>query len=283
MNDYAYYFPNEPGFSISKAKRADVHFVSDSHYHDTYEIYYLVSGTRRQFVNHTIYDMKKGDLILIPKGSIHKTAAIVKNQHTRYLINFSEEYAKSICSGMKLRSVDAVFGTTLISIPESRREYIVNLLERMEEEFCENSSEKYTEAMIKSYLTELFVFILRYNERKITNTVPESIPEKEIQLAAKYIYENFDKKLTLSSVAGYVHMSESYFSKKFKAVTGLNFSEYLTSTRIKAADELLLGTDKSISEIAELCGFPDPNYFGDIFKKHKGVSPRKYRKFKARI
>ena len=135
MNDYAYYFPNEPGFSISKAKRTDVHFVSDSHYHDTYEIYYLVSGTRRQFVNHTIYDMKKGDLILIPKGSIHKTAAIVKNQHTRYLINFSEDYTKSICSDMNLSSVDVVFGTTLISIPESRREYILNLLERIEEEF----------------------------------------------------------------------------------------------------------------------------------------------------
>jgi len=283
MNDYAYYFPNEPGFSISKAKRTDVHFVSDSHYHDTYEIYYLVSGNRRQFVNHTIYDMKKGDLILIPKGSIHKTAAIVKNQHTRYLINFSEEYTKSICSDMNLSSVDVVFGTTLISIPESRREYILNLLERIEEEFCENYSEKYTDAMIKSYLTELFVFILRYNNRKITDTVPESIPEKEIQLAARYIYENFDKKLTLSSVASFVHMSESYFSKKFKAVTGLNFSEYLISTRIKAADEMLLGTDKSISEIAETCGFSDPNYFGDVFKKHKGVSPRKYKKFKARI
>ena len=283
MNDYAYYFPNEPGFSISKAKRTDVHFVSDSHYHDTYEIYYLVSGTRRQFVNHTIYDMKKGDLILIPKGSIHKTAAIVKNQHTRYLINFSEDYTKSICSDMNLSSVDVVFGTTLISIPESRREYILNLLERIEEEFCENYSEKYTDAMIKSYLTELFVFILRYNNRKSTDTVPESIPEKEIQLAARYIYENFDKKLTLSSVASFVHMSESYFSKKFKAVTGLNFSEYLISTRIKAADEMLLGTDKSISEIAETCGFSDPNYFGDVFKKHKGVSPRKYKKFKARI
>ncbi|MBR2180729.1 MAG: helix-turn-helix transcriptional regulator [Oscillospiraceae bacterium] len=283
MNDYAYYFPNEPGFSISKAKRTDVHFVSDSHYHDTYEIYYLVSGTRRQFVNHTIYDMKKGDLILIPKGSIHKTAAIVKNQHTRYLINFSEDYTKSICSDMNLSSVDVVFGTTLISIPASRREYILNLLERIEEEFCENYSEKYTDAMIKSYLTELFLFIFKYNNRKITETVPESIPEKEIQLAARYIYENFDKKLTLSSVASFVHMSESYFSKKFKAVTGLNFSEYLISTRIKAADEMLLGTDKSISEIAETCGFSDPNYFGDVFKKHKGVSPRKYKKFKARI
>ena len=123
------------GFSIGKAKRSDVHFVSDSHYHDTYEIYYLVSGTRRQFVNHTIYDMKKGDLILIPKGAIHKTTAIVNNPHTRYLINFSEKYISSVCDDMDISSVDEVFKTTLISIPEPRREYILTLFERIDEEF----------------------------------------------------------------------------------------------------------------------------------------------------
>lgn len=283
MDTSAYYFPGEPDFSIGKAKRADVHFVSDSHYHNTYEIYYLVSGTRRQFVDHTIYDMKKGDLILIPKGSIHKTTAIVKNPHTRYLINFSEEYAESICREMGEKSVKSVFDTTVISIPESRREYILSLFDRMEEEYLERKSDKYADAMIKNYLSELFVFILRYNKRKRGGDIPEEIPEKEIQTAARFIYDNYDKDITLSKVAGYVHMSESYFSKKFKSVTGLNFSEYLVSTRMKRADELLLNTNKSIADIAAICGFSDANYFGDVFKKRKGVSPNKYRKFKGRM
>ncbi len=265
-------------FSIDRAKRSDITFVSDSHYHDTYEIYYLVSGTRRQFVNHTIYDMKKGDLILIPKGAIHKTTAIFKNPHTRYLINFSEKYVASICKEIGLHSIETIFATTLISIPESRREYILNLFERIDEELHTSNSDNYGLAMIKSYLTELFVFILRYNSGAETVPSPDSIPEEEIQLAAKYIFENYEKKLTLASVANYVHMSETYFSKKFKTVTGFNFSEYLVSTRIKAADEMLLNTNKSISEISEACGFSDANYFGDVFKKRKGISPLNYRK-----
>lgn len=275
--DYgAYYFSGEPDFSIGKAKRADVRFVSDSHYHDTYEIYYLVSGTRRQFVNHTIYDMKKGDLILIPKGSIHKTTAIAENPHTRYLVNFSESFSDGICKALG-ESIGAVFETMIISVPESRRAYLLNLFEKMEEEYKTKGADKYADAMIRNYLSELFVFILRRSDVK----VPDDIPEKQIQSAARFIYDNYDKDITLAKAAKHVHMSESYFSKKFKAVTGLNFSEYIVSTRIKKADELLINTNKSVSEIAELCGFSDANYFGDVFKKKKGLSPNKYRKSKS--
>ena len=42
--------------------------------------------------------------------------------------------------------------------------------------------------------------------------------------------------------------------------------------------ELLLETNKSITDIAFECGFNDSNYFGDSFRKIKGISPRKYRK-----
>ena len=281
MSSDAHYFPGESGFSISKAKRADVLFVSDSHYHDTYEIYYLVSGTRRQFVDHTIYDMNKGDLILIPKGAIHKTTAIAENPHTRYLINFSREFADNICREIGEESVTDVFGVTLISIPEAKREYVLGLFEYMEDEYKVRKADKYADAMIRKYLSELFVFVLRHNKRKSDTEAPEEIPEKEIQAAARFIYDNYNTSITLSKVAEYVHMSESYFSKKFKLVTGLNFSEYLVSTRIKMADELLVNTKKSITEIAEMCGFSDANYFGDVFKKKKGVSPSRYRKFKT--
>ncbi len=44
---------------------------------------------------------------------------------------------------------------------------------------------------------------------------------------------------------------------------------------------MLLNTNQSITEIAEKCGFNDSNYFGDAFRKVKGVSPNKYRKNKG--
>ncbi len=42
--------------------------------------------------------------------------------------------------------------------------------------------------------------------------------------------------------------------------------------------ELLLNTEKTVTEISDLCGFHDPNYFGDAFRRATGLSPRDYRK-----
>lgn len=267
-------------FFINKAKRTKERYVADSHYHNAYEIYYLVSGSRRYLVNHTIYDIKKDDMILVPKGTIHKTTSMQKHTHTRFLINFSDEFVKSICDEMGKDAIEKVFEITKISVPESRREYVLGLFERMKEEKEGEDADGYSEFLIKNYLSELFVFINRYNRK----TTPEiGITEEKIQKAAKYIYENYNKDITLADVANYVYMSESYFSKKFKRVTGLNFSEYLTNVRIKKADEMLLETQLTISEIAQECGFRESNYFGDVFKKLKGISPNKYRKFKGKL
>jgi YesN/AraC family two-component response regulator len=46
---------------------------------------------------------------------------------------------------------------------------------------------------------------------------------------------------------------------------------------------MLLSTSKSITEIAIECGFGDGNYFGDAFKKIKGVAPRVYRNMQGMI
>ena len=72
-------------------------------------------------------------------------------------------------------------------------------------------------------------------------------------------------------------ISRSYLSKKFKQTTGFGFKEYLLNVRIKEACRLLLETNHSITDIAFACGFNDSNYFGDAFRRIKGISPNKYR------
>lgn len=276
------YLPSEKDFSIAKASRPDVRYICDSHYHDTYEIYYLVSGTRRQFVDHKIYDIKKGDMILIPKRVIHKTTAIDHHKHTRYLLSFSEQFVRDICMGIGADSLEQVFSSVKITIPESRRDYILSLFDKISEECIPGNADLFSSRMMKNYLSELLIYIARYHLKNPEDRAVSEIREERIQQAAKYICDNFERNISLAEVANHVYMSETYFSKKFKKVTGLKFSEYLTSVRIRKADELLLETELSIAHIAEACGFSDTNYFGDVFKRVKGVSPLRYRKFQGK-
>ena len=73
-------------------------------------------------------------------------------------------------------------------------------------------------------------------------------------------------------------MSKSHFCRKFKFVTGLRYSEYVTNVRITNSEKLLRETNLPITEISERCGFNDSNYFASVFKRLKGITPYKYAK-----
>jgi YesN/AraC family two-component response regulator len=102
--------------------------------------------------------------------------------------------------------------------------------------------------------------------------------DADILRATKYIYKNFRSPLTLEEVSAVASLSPTYFSKKFKQITGMGFKEYLNYVRLKHAQAALLTTDNSITDIALEYGFNDSNYFKDVFKKVYGKSPREFRK-----
>ena len=95
--------------------------------------------------------------------------------------------------------------------------------------------------------------------------------------AKKYIYDNYHlEDICLKSVASAVNLSPTYFSALFKKDVGINFIDYLTNVRIDKAKELLCCTSLQISQIACRVGFSDYRYFGQIFKKHTGKTPREF-------
>jgi two-component system response regulator YesN len=88
-----------------------------------------------------------------------------------------------------------------------------------------------------------------------------------------FIKENIETELELEKVAGNFGLSVYYFSRTFKEVTGINFSEYVNKCRIDMAKELLSNGEMNVKEVCYKIGYNDPNYFSKVFKKYEGVSP----------
>lgn len=270
----------ENGLKITRVKREAYFNMKQAHIHESHEIYYLVSGERNFTINDQIKRIQKGDLVIIPSGELHRTTFYAGNTHERVAIMFSDEILGEFYNKFGREYMKQVMDSYFIHIPDGRRGYVEDLMNRMMYE--SETIDELSELMERVYFKELMLFLIRcykngddYENLDVANEL--------IQNAAKFIYENSNKNLTLDSVSKRFGMSSSYFSKKFKQITGFGFKEYVTGVRIKEASNMLLTTTKSITDIATSCGFNDSNYFGDAFRKVKGMSPNKYRKNKGVI
>lgn len=83
--------------------------------------------------------------------------------------------------------------------------------------------------------------------------------------------------ITLESAAAMCRMSPAYFSRRFKQVLGMNFSEYGRVHRLHLAARRLVTSNVAVSEIAYSLGFSSPAHFSARFLKRFGMSPRQYR------
>ena len=96
----------------------------------------------------------------------------------------------------------------------------------------------------------------------------------------EYIKNNPSEKITIEMLCKKFFFTKSNLFRRFKLAMDCSISEYIYFVKIGLAKDLLYKTNKSIEEIAFLCGFSSLNYFSLMFKKKVGVSPANYRKTK---
>ena len=113
--------------------------------------------------------------------------------------------------------------------------------------------------------------------------IPEQLsPSSDtMQLAIEHINRHIFEALTIDGICAAVHTSKYHFCRQFKKATGFTVMEYILKTRLILARDMLLKTDKTISEISESCGFSSVSYFSRVFRQEMGMSPLKYRKEKS--
>ena len=115
---------------------------------------------------------------------------------------------------------------------------------------------------------QVFMQVSSESEDKITGV---------IKTVLDFIDANIEGDLSLTLVSAMVYHSPTYFSKMFKRVMGVNYSEYVMKQRMIRAKNLLVETSNRINSIAALVGFDSVSYFVRTFKKTYGDSPSEFR------
>lgn len=110
------------------------------------------------------------------------------------------------------------------------------------------------------------------------NGAEEQTNRALIERAAALIRARYAEALTLPQIMEGAPVSRGWFMRLFRRYMGTTPYNYLLTTRITRAKELLVMTDQSVAEIAAQVGFPDANNFSTRFTAVVGQSPLQYRK-----
>lgn len=236
------------------------------HYHNLFELYYMCEGRCNYFIDDETFEIRSGDLVLIPEGVIHNTI-YSEGGHERKLLNVSH--------GLIPKSAERVLDRICyLYRNDNIAEELRRIFGEIEREYL--LGDEFSEDMLRARLTMLFTLLAR-NENQAGGRCEGG--SRAVRRAVKYIQENYSLPITLSSVAEECSVSAEHLCREFKKETGFGFSEYLRTIRLQRAEELLSENPMiKVSEVAEDCGFSDSNYFSCVFAKaHGGISPIKYR------
>ena len=103
------------------------------------------------------------------------------------------------------------------------------------------------------------------------------LPLSLINSTVDYIREHHHERLTVEDLATQAGLSPRQLHRKFRDVFGLSVQDFLIKTRVQAASDALLHSDLSIAQIATDFGFCDQSAFTQLFRKHTGLTPLRFR------
>ena len=240
------------------------------HWHEFYEIEYVISGRAKQIINGKEYQVVPGSVTLISPVDFHSYREIDKTEPLHIInIKFQDLFLpQAVRNDIYMHK-----GAKIAHFLEDRFHSMVSLAY---EEFFGNAYGRDT--VIMNVITQLCIIIMRQVLSAEDLEKSNEMAHSPIQEAVLYVRTHFRDNISAEAVAKTVHLSPNYFSEYFKKQTGEKFSLFVLRLRVDFAANLLKITDLSVKEIAFESGFNSAAYFSNTFKEFYGMSPDRYRK-----
>lgn len=246
------------------------------HWHDAIEIIYVLKGSILIDIDTDSYEILEDEIEIVNTEQTHR---IYSNEKNRVLVfkidpHFFEKYYSDI-ENMFFYTNTSDEGAQSDKSYDKLRIFLSKIL--CEEVQKVDDYDKFIEKSLVELLFHLlnnFHYLLYENEDINQNNM---LLERYHRIS-KYIYNNYNKNITLKDIANTEFLSTHYLSHEIKYATGLSFTDLLNLTRVEESVKLLLDSDKSISEISYYIGFSHTRYFNKHFKAYYNCTPLQFRK-----
>lgn len=231
------------------------------HWHLECELIYVQTGEVTVSHNNTAYHLQKEDCIFINSGEIH-------------YIKGSEDSITDIL----------MFDTALLGnispkhfqllYPRLRHHYpVMEYFHAIRDEL--KKKKEFYDVKVSCLMTDFIIDIFRHEPLCEQKQLKDSSSIENYKNLLSEIEEKCSY-ITFEDACDFMGLSKPYFSRFFKNISGMTFSQYLNIIRLEKAIQLLNHNTEnlSITQIASSCGFDTIRHFNRVFKDFTGLSPR---------
>ena len=255
-----------------------------------FQLFYMVRGHVRWRLDENEVDFDSRQWLVIPPGEVRccDAHALQSCEYYWMRLKFS---ADTPLPGMTLSQTDQIHkalariqGPSFAASPVSIR-YLKNLREAHQAPVADHAS-----LMAQALLHALLVILVRDYAACESTSLTDPVLSKEVQTLVTWlesqVNESVDKDESASGdfirLAKRFRLSPAVLQARFNQETGYSMHKFLLHQRLKAARSLLTTTSDSITSIALDLGFSSSQYFATVFKRHRGISPRAYRRLNTK-
>ena len=241
----------------------------------------ITSGTGVHIAGEESFPVRAGDVLVIHPGVIHgydrvSDLRLINIMYDSHKLNipmmdcWQMPLFERICPGKNLPDSSAVL-KPVIQLDQETLATAVKGCEELDSELKTLRPGNQFGAFTK--FLELLLLLARHStEKKLTSGKRIGIDN-----VIAYIDEHFTENIPVEKMLKTANMSRRNFFRWFRISTGYTPMEFVIRKRLQLSVHYLIETDKSIGELAIICGFYDSNFFSKQFRKEFHCSPREFR------
>ncbi len=253
------------------------------HWHKEFEYGVLLSGELDYYIDGQHIRAKRGDAVFVNSNIIHMAANDAANDAKIFTVSFLPTlFAGGDRGKLYLKYFQPILqsgirGFSITSATQNGR-IILELLNELFE--LDNDPPDDYELACLGIVSRLWSATMKYvreHRHEFLRLRRKRDNEEQAKDILRYIHEHYAENLRIETIARKTCISRSEVFRCFQKYTGQNPIGYLNEYRLSHAVNLLLETDKTVTQIALECGFSSSSYFGKIFKSKYAISPARFR------
>lgn len=239
--------------------------------HEDAEFLYIKRGAVTVYLGATSYTCHEGDILYIAPMTVHSATADTPDAAIRGLV-FRHSLVQPALDEREFKR--------LVSCPDRYfpagdpvATALTELFWKTTDAFTSPRLNRRMET--RGQLLLLFATLLQHAGLEEEN--PPDIYYRRVQPALQYIEAHYAERISLSDLSTLINVSEDHFIRLFKQATQRTPFAYILDYRIEQALKLLGSDHYSITQISDMTGFSNVQYFSQVFKDRVGVPPSVYR------